>query len=221
MAVVLVLVGLFGALGLGLALNVSIDRLLGANHREHAALRLAAEAGLELALHDLGPYEGWAEVPGGPLTSRLTDGPPTGTRRLDSGEAIDLGRLTAVATCGAPSCRDRDIAARTADRPWGAANPRWRLFAWGRASAMAPARWPGDPYVVVWIADDPSDADGNPWRDAPAGVTGHGHLLLRAQALGRGGARATVEALVRHGCAALPSIACAERIHVQSWRLVP
>jgi hypothetical protein len=101
------------------------------------------------------------------------------------------------------------------------ANPRWRLFAWGRATTVSGVTWPGDPYVLVWVADDPEDADEDPGRDAPAGVAGSGQLLIRSQAFGRGAAQATVEALVRHRSAADTTGTQAPGIRVQSWRSVP
>ena len=38
-------------------------------------------------------------------------------------------------------------------------------------------------YLVAWVSDDPADDDGDPARDAPAGVSGHGVLLVRGAAV--------------------------------------
>jgi hypothetical protein len=88
-------------------------------------------------------------------------------------------------------------------RPWGRNNPRWQLFVHGPAD-----RIPGvdsRAYVVVWVADDPSETDGNPLTDggAPAGDEvgtfgnpGRGRLGLIAHAYGPGAARRVVEASV-------------------------
>jgi hypothetical protein len=45
-------------------------------------------------------------------------------------------------------------------------------------------------YVVVWVADDTAERDGDPSRDA------NGVLLLHAQAFGPRGARKSVDATV-------------------------
>jgi hypothetical protein len=219
-AIALLLTSLFGALGLSLVLNLSVEQMLTANFREASSLRRAAESALEVALHDLGPQAVWNDALSGARTASFTDGAPTGTRVMASGDPLDLGEATDVATCGTSPCTESAIVAPTEARPWGAASPRWRLFAWGPASSLADAAWGGDPYLLVWVADDPMEQDGNPWQDAPAGAAGHGVLLLRAQAHGRRGARATVEALVRDRCAGGPPGPCTPGIRVQSWRVV-
>lgn len=220
MAIALLLTSLFSALGLGLVLNLSIEGMLSANFREASSLVRAAESALEVALHELGPSATWNDALSGTRTAGFAQGTATGTRVMAGGETIDLERATDSATCGNSPCREADITARAAARPWGAANPRWRLFAWGRASTLADAAWPGDPYLLVWITDDPRDADGDPGRDAPPGLEGHGVLLLRVQAHGRRGAQATVEAIVGDRCAGAPPGPCVPGIRVQSWRMV-
>jgi hypothetical protein len=45
-------------------------------------------------------------------------------------------------------------------------------------------------YVVIWVADDPSEVDGAPTVDA------NGVLTVRAQAYGPGGTKRMVEATV-------------------------
>lgn len=220
MALVLLLTSLFSALGLGLVLSLSVEQMLTANFREASTLSHTATSALELALHELGPRAAWNDALGGTRTARLADGAPSGMRVMAGGGVIDLQQVTDLATCGVSPCRESDIVARTAARPWGDANPRWRLFAWGHASTLAAAAWRGDPYLVVWIADDPRDADGDPWRDAPEGVDGYGVLLLRAQAHGRRGAQASVEAIVRERCATGAPGPCVAGIRVQSWRIV-
>lgn len=221
MLLALVLSGFIGVLGTSLLLTTAVERLVASNARESHDLRLAAEAALDLARADLGPYDAWNAALAGELTAAWSDGAPTGERLLPDGTRVDLGELTARATCGRSTCRESDIVARASERPWGPRNPRWRLVAWGPAAAAVSGGWAGEPYLAVWIADDPADADGDPWRDAPASADGHGQVLLRAQALGRRGARATVEALVRHDCAGLDGAPCVERSRVQSWRPVP
>ncbi|MDP1568887.1 MAG: hypothetical protein Q8L86_02700 [Vicinamibacterales bacterium] len=220
MTLVLTLSGLFSALGLALVLNLTLERLLLANAREASSLLTAAESALEAGLHDLGAQPTWETALAGARVSAFSDGVAAGTRTMAAGETIDLGESTAQAMCGRSSCGEPHIVAVTAARPWGAANPRWRLFAWGRASALAGAGWPADPYLLVWVADDPMDEDGDPARDAPAGAAGHGVVLLRAEARGRRGARAVIEVVARDRCATAAPGPCVPGIRVQSWRVV-
>ena len=54
----------------------------------------------------------------------------------------------------------------TAERPWGTNNPRWRLYAYGPVHDFLPTGTINSPfYVVVWVADDPSETDANPALD--------------------------------------------------------
>ena len=100
----------------------------------------------------------------------------------------------------------------TEDRPWGANNPRWMLFAYGRLRDVAP---PGDVqspfYCVVMIGDDPSETDGDPTRDGAPGQPGSGVIALRAEAFGPGESHRVVELTVAHGTGAA---------RVVSWREV-
>lgn len=217
----LVLSGFIGALGASLLLNTAVERMVAANTRERHDLALAAEAALDLVRGELAAYDTWNAALGGAWAASWADGAPSGARVLMDGTRLDLDELTALATCGRPACLEAHIVARTAERPWGPRNPRWRLVAWGRAAAAVRGAWTADPYLVVLIADDPADADPDPWRDAPEGTSGHGQVLLRAEAVGWRGARATIEALVRHDCAGIADAPCVQGSRVQSWRPVP
>jgi hypothetical protein len=73
-------------------------------------------------------------------------------------------------------------------------------------------------YLVAWVGDDPADGDGDPHHDAPAGIDGHGVLLIRGAAFGGTGALAEVEALVAQPCRRSP-VPCGG-IRVQSWGTV-
>ena len=54
----------------------------------------------------------------------------------------------------------------TDERPWGANNPRWQLYAYGQLDDMIPTSTINSPfYVVVMVGDDPSENDGNPLKD--------------------------------------------------------
>ncbi len=216
--VVLVWLALLAGLALGAALVTMYEPTSGAAAHERIRLRRAAESAVTLALLDLAARLDWSQLPAGGPASPFTDGGP-GTRVVD-GTAIDLVAETRWRTCGrAAACDDATIAAVTDRRPWGARNPRWRLFVNipvsrldGSAATVCPC------YLAAWIADDPADDDGDPAADAPHGVDGHGVLLVRGAAYAAGGAVAEVEALVAQPCRR-SGLICAG-IRVQSWGTV-
>ena len=58
---------------------------------------------------------------------------------------------------------------------WGANNPSWRVYASGSFDAAAGTILPAAAaYLVVWVADDPSEADNNPAADTNEIVLLHG-----------------------------------------------
>ncbi len=192
---VLLAVLLLSALGLALTLAAIGDAMASVNVRTSREMLYAADAGIELALPDLQRVLDWDVVLSGAVTSGFTDGPAAGERRLEDGRTIVLDELVNLANCGRrPACDEALLAAVSEERPWGVDNPTWRPFAWGPFSALAGARTPG--YLVVMVADDPLDGDGDPARDARGASAGRGVLLLRAQAFGRGGASRLIEAAV-------------------------
>lgn len=192
---VLLAVLLLSALGLAVALAAFGDVLASGNTAVSHEMLYAADAGIERALPDLQRAPDWDLILSGAVTSGFTDGPPGGARLLEGGGTIVLDELVNLANCGSrAACDEASLASVTEERPWGADNPRWRPFAWGPFSALAGAGASG--YLVVLVADDPMDGDGNPGRDARGATPGSGVLLLRAQAYGRGGASRVLEAAV-------------------------
>ena len=68
-----------------------------------------------------------------------------------------------------------DLIADTSQRPWGANNPVWRLFAYGPISILLPAPDVNSAYyIVVMVADDPSENDNDRRlsQEAPARAKG-------------------------------------------------
>lgn len=192
---VLLAVLLLSALGLAVALAAFGDALASGNVAASRETLYAADAGIERALPDLQDAPDWDLVLSGSVTSGFTDGAPAGERVVEGGGAIVLDELINLANCGRrAACDEAAMAEVTEERPWGADNPRWRPFAWGPLSGLAGAGTPG--YLVVLVADDPMDGDGNPQRDAPGASAGSGVVLLRAQAYGRAGASRVIEAAV-------------------------
>ena len=215
---VLMWLALLASLALGVALVTMYEPVAGAAAHDRVRLRRAAESAVTLAALDLAVRFDWSALPAGGPPSVFTDGSP-GSRTV-GGFAVNLLDETSRRTCGrATACDEGARTATTDGRPWGSANPRWRLFVHlplaqidGAAAAACPC------YLVAWIADDPADEDGSVDVDAPLGTPGHGVLLVRGAAFAGGAAVAEVEALVAQPCRVSGAL-CAG-IRVQSWGTV-
>ena len=212
LVVTLIAMAAFSALGLGLVLTTSAERLTGGNYRDGVDALYAADAALELAVRELNGIADWDRVLQGVTRSGFTDGAASGSRVI-GGESLDLTTLTNELTCGrSTACADARIRQSTIDRPWGANNPRWELFLFGPLATFVDARHPlPRAYVVVWIGDDAREVDGNRLVDG-GGASGEGRGILRARAeafTATGASRAIEADLIRQGAG----------IHVQSWRL--
>jgi hypothetical protein len=222
LVITLIALAVFSALGLGLLLTTAAGRMIGGNHRDAVHALNGAEAALELAARELALVADWNAVLAGVQQSRLTDGPPSGLRNV-AGVALDLATLTNQITCDRSSlCTDVVVHANTSERPWGANNPRWRLFVFGFLSSFAGAR-PGvpDAYVIVWVGDDAREADGNPLVDGGgAAALGRDVVRARAEAFASGGTRRVVEADFVRPCQEHEGVrTCGAGIRVQSWRV--
>jgi hypothetical protein len=191
---VLVMTMLLLAMGGGLIVVTTTEARIASHYRDRLATLYAADAILE---HVIAALRGAADVDvllAGPSTSSWADGLPGGARTIH-GTTIDLTGLTHLERCGRPTtCPESAIRARTADRPWGPDNPRWRLYAWGWMTAAT-----GDPgappvYGVVWIGDDPAERDGDPLRDGA--VDGRGRVAVRVRAYGPHGTRREVDGII-------------------------
>jgi hypothetical protein len=217
---VLGLLGLLATVALGAALAVGPEPIVAAAFGERWRLEGAADAAGRLALQQLAASPDWSGAPAAFSTS-LADGVP-GVRPLPDGTVLDLARETAWRTCGLAACDDASTAVVSVERPFGARNPRWRLVLHapmdtvdGLAGELCAC------YLVAWVADDPLDADNDPWRDAPPGTPGHGVLWLRGAAFGARGARAEIEAVIARNCAGEGALArCEGGIRVHSWRVI-
>lgn len=204
------------ALGSALTLLSMAETGISVHEVADAQLLHAADSGMQRALVDLAGMEQWDAALDGRAQSALADGVPSGTRRV-ADATVDLQKATNELRCGQPSpCSDAEVVAARVERPWGANNPRWQVFAWGPLSRLVGATQPGlDPYVVVWVADDQGEVDGEPWRDASsADEPGHGVVAVVSQAYGAAGARRIVEATVER-----VETASGRQVRLRSWRL--
>lgn len=220
-AVIVAMMGLLliSALGAALVLTTSVETMIARNFREGAGALYAADAVAVHAAEELATLADWNGVLEGSTHSALVDGPPGGVRTLEDGAAINLTEIQNLANCGAiVGCGDAALNATDAGRPWGLNNPRWQLFAWGRLTDLlgAPSRF----YVVLLVADDPSETDGNALADGDGPENpGSGMLSLRAEAFGPGGAHGIVELTIAR---VNPDVASSRPeplgVRVVSWR---
>lgn len=189
-------------LGGALILLSSSETAIAANFRSAHEATYAADAAIERAVADLRTQADFTPALAGAMRSSFADGSPSGTRTLVDGSRIDLDRITNLANCQKiTTCSDADVAAVTAERPWGANNPRWTLFAYGPlANVLGPASVRSAFYVAAFVGDDPSENDANPAIDGlTLGDTpnpGNGIVMIRAEAFGPRSAHKVVEATI-------------------------
>lgn len=219
--ILVVLVTTFlSALGIGLMLSVYMDRLANGNLSGSVAMLFAADAGIELAARDLALAANWNAVLAGSERGSVTDGAASGIRQIPGGGSVDLTAATNQLNCGkATTCTAAQMNANSRERPWGTNNPRWQLYAFGQMAQFADFSRPAPCYLIVWIADDGREADGNPAVDAPSDAQpGHGIVRVRAEAYGVAGSRRALEAELVRVCPDGPGQPCLPGIRVQSWQ---
>ncbi|MDQ3488437.1 MAG: hypothetical protein M3468_11985 [Acidobacteriota bacterium] len=197
---VIMLVLVLGAIGAAVSVATRTETLIAANFRQGRETLYVAEGALAQAVHDLATQPDWSTVLAGAALSTFTDGAATGQRTLPGGDIVTL-------CCGQPSLTS-DVQERAlGGRSWGADTPVWQMFAWGRAADWLPAgRIDSAMYVVVWVADDPEDGDGN------AAIDSNGVVLLHGHALGPRGGRQVIDAAIGRDTSALAPV------RIISWR---
>jgi hypothetical protein len=208
---------LMSALGAALVLTTSSDALIAANFRNAQEGVYAADAALERAMVDLGKLADWNAILAGSASSAFVDGAASGIRTLADGSSLDLGQTLNMMNCRKlTACTASDLTANTAQRPWGANNPVWRLFSYGPLSSLLPPHAIESAYyVIVMVADDPSENDDDPLMDGNNSTNpGTGVLVLLAEAFGPRGTRQAIELTV-----ARPG-AEGSGVRVVSWRLI-
>ena len=194
----LVVTVMLGALGGGLVTIGNTETAIAANFRDAADALYAAESGAQQVVQELESFTNWTDWLAGLAASSLTDGTLAPT--LPSNRVVSLTAMTSELQA------QSDVAAA-----WGPNNPRWRLTAHAPASQLIGAGQPVPAYLAVWIADDPSEIDGDPWRD------NNGVVMVRASSLGRGVASRSVELIVARDAT---SGAGTTGVRILSWRVV-
>lgn len=200
--VAVMITSLLAALAASLVFVVVTESRVGRHYQSAASGGYAAAAGIERLIGDLRRMATWQAVPSmSSASADFNDGRVT--TRLADGSSLDLARLTS----------DRQIAT-DAFYPAGPNRPVWSLYAHASiARIIARNLGAPDPYVVVWVADDPDETDGDPSRDS------NGVILVRADAFGARGAwraiEATLSADVVSDDAGVPIMS---RVSVVTWR---
>ncbi len=139
----------------------------------------------------------WDDILAGAQLSSFLD--PVTVPWLPSGGTLDVPAVTSR------------LQAATNTIFSGANAPQWRVFASGRLADVAgPGALESRAYLVAWVADDSSEADGNPFADT------NDTLVVRGEAVGSGGRTRALEVTVTragvpHGQAGLS---------ITSWREV-
>ena len=197
LVIVLMLTLLLTALTSALVLTTSVEAAISRRYRNSQEALYAAQAAAERVVLDVMGAEDIDDLLTGTVLSTFVDGPPNGTRILADGTVLDLSQVVNAANCAKPtSCSASDMNTVTDLRPWGADNPRWRLYGFGPLKDLLPFsdRIPSSVYVVVMVGDDPFENDGDPTRDgADSSNPGSGVVALRAESFGVGSAHRIVE----------------------------
>ena len=206
-------VAMVSAIALALVMATSTDSRIAAAFQRGLEARYAAEAGAHRAFVDLALLPDWTAALDGSSRSAFTDGDPSGVRRLADGRVVDFDAVVGLADCGRPRlCSDAERAAVTGQRPWGPDNPRWRPYAYGLVSAFVPANAASRCYIIVLVADDQLERDGNPMADSPSSGPGAGVLRIRSEAFGPGGAHRVVDAVIARPESRAPAV------RIVDWR---
>jgi hypothetical protein len=220
LVVTLLAIGLLSALAGGLIFSSMLGRSITANHEEATTLANASDSALELTVRELAQVADWNSILAGGSTSTLVDGPPG--QRVLGGTVIDLPVLTNELTCGrATPCTDVQVRLATLERPWGANNPRWRLFVHQMLPTLPPApRAAQAVYIVAWLGDDARETDNNPAADgAGGGQEGRYVVRARVESFGPLGGRHAIEADLARICTVELGVEiCLPGVRVVSWR---
>jgi Tfp pilus assembly protein PilX len=212
LVVVLLSMMLLAALGIALSLTIDTETRIAATYEWSTETLYAADAAVERAIQELTALPDWTPVLAGAVTSTMIDGSP-GPRLLSDGSRLDLNEQTDLLNCGHLSCSAADLAGETADRPWGLNNPEWKLYGHAPlASIGSSTAVESRTYVVVWVADDPLENDGQPRIDGDethGPNRGAGLMQLRAQSYGPFGAHRMIEVTLRR---------VDSRVNVIAWR---
>lgn len=186
---------LLGTLAAAIVFIVMSSHMASANHAAAQQALYAADAAIEETVTELRTVD-WRTAPGTFVSTRLADGAPA--PRAPDGTTIDAASLT------------RSLQAAS-DARYGAATDRpvWRLAGRAPFSDLLPGLIVPPAYLLVWVADDAEERDGDPARDT------NGVVLIRAQAFGAAAAHRSIEAGLELEAAAAPP---RREVRILFWR---
>ena len=174
---VLMVTTLLATLSGALVLVVMSETMASANHGAAQQALYAAEAALDDTLGELQTTD-WRTLPGAAFSACLRDAALT--PRAPDGTVLNLAALAAQRQAESDA-----VFVASADRPV------WRLFGRGSFGDLAAGRANVPPaYVLVWVADDGEDGDGDGGRDL------NNVVMVRVEAYGGAGAHRSIEATV-------------------------
>jgi hypothetical protein len=194
----LITAALIAAVAGSLIVSTSTDLLITGSYRSSAEAMYAVEAGVERAIGELAAIPDWAVVlaaPPGNVVASFDDG--SGIAAASDGRRLPVPALTAA----------RQALSNTIYGPaeYGPNSPVWRLFAHATLQRILPPGLISQPgYVLVWVADDGEDTDGDPTKDS------NGQLLVYGDVYGVSGSRRGLEVAIAR---ATPTA-----IRVLSWK---
>lgn len=176
--ITLMLTAILALAGGALVFIIDVETAISANHRAAQEVRDAAQSGIECALAELSRLPDWTGVPDGSVNPVLRCIMPGAPPRAPDGRPLDVPDLTA----GLQALSDRRYARLGANPD----APGWVVLAGGPVTTP---RGRASPFVVLWLADDVDDRDGQPRQDS------NGVVLVHAEAFGSRGARSGIEVL--------------------------
>lgn len=160
--IALLTVMLLAGVAAGLIVVSTTETMIAAAQRHVLETSYAAESAFDAAVRELDLLSDWNAALASPpanVQASFIDGQSSPT--APDGRVLNLIALTA----------QRQADANAASPGLGADTPSWRLFAHAGFSALLPPSHPAPAaYLVVWIADDGFDGDGDPARDANATI---------------------------------------------------
>src|SRR5215211_2792851 len=154
LVVVLMATMLLSALGLALVMTTTTETKITGNYTYSQEAMYTADGAIERTVQDVLTVPDWNDMLSGAQRSAFVDGAASGTRTLPNGAVIDLGEATNMINCAKlTTCSTTEMDTSTEDRPWGANNPRYQLFAYGPSNQFIETGTLNSPfYVIVWVA---------------------------------------------------------------------
>jgi hypothetical protein len=182
--IALLIAALLTAVAAALIVVTTTETLITGGYRAAQEVRYAAEAFVERSIRELAGMADWTPViTPAPATFVAPFSDTALTPLAPDGRILNLSGLTAARQAASDLVYGAAV--------FGADSPAWRLYAHAQLQNLVPPGMLTPPaYVLVWVADDGGDGDGDPGQDS------NGRLWMHAEAYGVGGARRAVETAI-------------------------